>query len=125
MMMMKALDADIPDFGFSDDRTLSIERLVDDSHGTPGVEVANGGMAGDTTPVLTLHLSDLLGEGESVRLVRDGMTVATTDAPGQSWELVDAPGIGSPGPHTYTAELVSGGAVIAVSDPQVYLLQMV
>lgn len=124
-MMMKSLDADIPDFGFSDDRTLSIERLVDDSHGTPGVEVANGGMAGDTTPVLTLHLSDLLGEGESVRLVRDGMTVATTDAPGQSWELVDAPGIGSPGPHTYTAELVSGGAVIAVSDPQVYLLQMV
>ncbi|MEB2320384.1 MAG: Ig-like domain-containing protein, partial [Pseudomonadota bacterium] len=122
---LMSLDYAIPEPEPGDGRILSIDKLVDDSHGAPGTEVANGGTAGDSTPVLTLTLSDVLGDGESIRLVRDGAIVATTSEPGTSWVLDDSVGIAAQGEHRYTAELVSGGNVIATSDSHLYNFQMV
>src|SRR5690606_27773459 len=86
---LMSIDFAIPEFELDGMRSLSIDRLVDDSNGAPGNVVASGGLAGDSTPVLTISLSDLMGDGESIRLMRNGVPVASTSDPGASWNLGD------------------------------------
>ena len=99
--------------------------MVDDSNGAPGNVVASGGLAGDSTPVLTISLSDLMGDGESIRLMRNGVPVASTSDPGASWNLGDDLANAPAGQYSYTAELVSGGNVLATSESYMYNFQVV
>jgi hypothetical protein len=70
----------------------------------PGT-LPNPGFTTDTTPSVSGVLSAALASGETVRVLRGGVTVASVDASGTGWRYTEAAALGA-ATYTYSARVV-------------------
>ncbi|HQP65446.1 MAG TPA: Ig-like domain-containing protein [Quisquiliibacterium sp.] len=88
-------------------KTAAIVSVSDDVPALTG-PVANGGATNDTAPALAGTISAALSAGESVQVLRNGVTVGTATVSGTGWTFADR-GLAS-GTQSYTVRVATASA---------------
>jgi len=88
--------------GSNDGVTVAITAVFDDQ--APGVgNVANGGIANDTTPTLSGSFTGTLAADEVIAIYRDGVQIGAADRSGGNWTYADSGLVD--GSHSYLARV--------------------
>lgn len=90
--------------------TVTVTRAANDNDAT----IPANGFTTDNTPTLQGTLSAGLGNGQLVRLLRDGVALGAASVNGTNWTFTDAAGA-SNGAHAYTARSEQGTVFSAAS----------
>ncbi|MCO5065500.1 MAG: glycosyl hydrolase family 18 protein [Rhizobiaceae bacterium] len=85
-------------------RTASISAVTDDQGSQTG-PVSDSGATDDTSPLLSGTLSEALGVGETVQVLRDGAVIGTANVGATDWSYADS-GLESGDSYQYTVRVV-------------------
>ncbi len=92
--------------------TVTITSITDDVAPITGT-VAGGGRTNDPTPTINGTISEALGPGQNLQVLRDGVVAGNATVSGGNWSFTDTGA--TPTAHTYTARGTDAGGNQGVS----------